>query len=80
MTKYFGPFGIFLGGNMVLLLLFLFLPAIGTSGEQLAAETASYAENFWGWDWVVGNVKFWVFFILEAAVLFMTARAFLKVR
>ena len=80
MKKYFKPFWIFVGGNVVLLLLFLFLPAIGTSGEQLAAETASYADNFWGWSWIVGNVKFWVFGIFEMVVLFLTARAFIKVR
>ena len=80
MFKYIAPLGVFLGGNFVLLLVFLFLPAVGDAGDTLAAATSSYASNFWGWDWVVGNVKFWVFFIFEMVILGMTTMAFLKVK
>ena len=80
MFKYIAPLGVFLGGNFTLLLVFLFLPAVGDAGDTLAAETASYASNFWGWDWVVGNVKFWVFLMFEFVILFMTTMAFIKVK
>ena len=80
MFRYIFPLLVFLGGNITLLLVFLLLPAVGDAGDTLAAATSSYADNFWGFDWVVGNTKFWVFFAFEFVILFMTTMEFLKVR
>ena len=80
MKKYLTPLWVFVFGNLCLLVVFLFLPAVGTAGEQLASNTASMAPVFWGWTWVVSSIKLWVFLVFEGAVLFMTAVAFLKVR
>lgn len=79
MKKYLMPLGIFVLGNLCLLVAFLFLPAIGTAGTQLAADTADKASYFWGWTWAVGGIKLWVLLGLELAVLYGTGKAFLKV-
>ena len=80
MSKYLAPLVIFVMGSLILLVAYIFMPAIGVAGEQLAAETAGVASTFWGWSWIVGGVKFWVFLMLWFAVLYATVRAFLKVR
>lgn len=80
MSKYLAPLGVFVGGSGALLVAFLFMPAIGTAGETLAADTAAIASTFWGWGWVVGSVKLWVFLVLELVVLCGTAKAFLSVK
>lgn len=80
MKKYLAPLGVFVMGNLTLLIVFLFLGTIGTAGETLAANTSGIASNFWGWTWAVGGVKLWVFLAFEGAVLFATAKTFLKVR
>lgn len=80
MTKYFAPLAVFVLGNFALLIAFVFLPAIGTGAEQLASDTANISSTFWGWTWVVGGTKLWVFLALEFAVLFGTAKAFLSVK
>lgn len=80
MTKYLAPLGVFVGGNFALLVAWLFLGAIGAAGTQLAADTAPIASTFPYWTMVVGNVKFWVFFIFEGVVLYGTAKAFLAVK
>ena len=63
-----------------MLVAFLFMPAIGTAGETLAADTAAIAGTFWGWGWVVGSVKLWVFLALWLVVLYGTAKTFLAVK
>jgi uncharacterized integral membrane protein len=80
MTKYLAPLGVFLGGNVLLLILMLYFPAIKTASTQLAADTAAVASVFWGWTWVVSSVRLLVFVIAELTILFVTAKAFLKVR
>ncbi len=80
MIKYFRPLGVFVGGHLLLLIVWLFLLAVGDAGTQLAADTAAAASTFWGWTWVVGSVKLIVFFVFEALILFATAKAFLATR
>ncbi len=80
MMKYLRPLGVFLGGQLFLLIVFLFLPAIGTAGTGLAAATAEYDTVFWGWTWAVGAVKLWVVLFLELIVLYVTARTFLATK
>lgn len=82
MKKYLAPLFVFCGGMIVALVLFLFLGAIGTAADKLAADSAGIAPVFWNWAWVAqGNtVKFFVFISVILLTLFATAKAFLKVR
>jgi len=80
MTKYLAPLVVFVMGNLILLVVFLLLPIVGTAGVNLASETEGMASTFWNWTWVVGNVKLLVFLVFNACVLYATARAFLKAR
>jgi len=80
MSEYLKPLWVFLGGNALLLVLWLFLPAIGDAGTALSAATAAHADTFWGWTWVVGSVKLFVVVLGELVVLFATFRAFLSAR
>jgi len=80
MLKYIRPLGIFLGGNILLLILFLFFGAFGNAAEQLQSDTAAIASTFWAWDWAVTSVRLWIYISAELAILFLTAKAFLAVR
>lgn len=80
MSKYLRPLWIFIGGNFLLLILWLFLPAIGIAGDTLAAATTDKASTFWGWSWVSNSVKLLVVIPGELLVLYMAARAFLSDR
>ena len=80
MGKYIRPLTIFVGGQIVMLLVLLFLPAIGVAGDDLAAETAHWATIGWGWEWVSNSTRLIVFVTLELTILFLTAKAFLSAR
>jgi len=80
MKKYLAPLWVFITLNVLLLVAFLFMPAIGTAGEELAEATAETGAFAWGWTWVVGSVKLIVFLVFELLILFITAKAFLAVR
>ena len=81
MLKYMFPLWVFVGGQFVLLILFLFLGAIGDTADKLAVDTAEMAPYFWNWAWVSQGttVKFIVFILLELMVLYATAKSFLSV-
>jgi len=80
MKKYLAPLWVFIGLNLLLLIVMLFMPAIGAAGDDLETDTAAMASTFWGWSWVVGSVRLWVWLGFEAAILFATAKAFLATR
>jgi len=82
MTKYLVPLGVFCGGMIVALVLFLFLGTIGDAVDQLGADTAEMAPVFWNWAWVAQGttVKFIVFISVILLTLFATAVTFLRVR
>ena len=83
MGKYLLPLKVFVGGQVVMLVVYLFFPALGDAGTQLAADTAAASASvggFWGWTWVVGSVKLIVFLTLEMVIFYATARAILAVR
>lgn len=80
MKKYLVPLGVFVLGNLALLVAFALMSFIGTAGDNLATDTAGMASTFWLWTWVVGGTRLWVFLALEFAVLLGTARAFLAVK
>lgn len=70
------PLWVFVGGHIGLLLLYLFLPAIDTVGDQLGNATAGMVGTFWGWGWVTGSVRFIVLITAELFILYATAKAF----
>ena len=80
MKKYLAPLGVFVGGHLCLLVVFMFMPAIGDASTQLTADTAAIASTFWGWSWVVTGTRLWVWLAFELAILFTTAMAFIKTR
>lgn len=82
MKKYLVPLGVFLGGNILLLALFLVLPTIGNTVDAGTAAAADYSDVFWNWDLFSSgaNVKFFIMFMWEMLVLFITARAFLAMK
>jgi len=80
MIKGLAPLKIFFFGNALLLVGMLFWGSIGDAGTQLAADTASVASAFWGWEWVVASARLLVFIIFEGLILFATAKAFLGVK
>jgi hypothetical protein len=79
MNKYLTPLWVFVGGQIVALLCFLFLPAIGTASGTLSNPTWNSA--FWNWTWIsnVSVVKFVVMSLIEALTLYATAKAFLAI-
>lgn len=80
MRKYFAPLGIFAGGQLVLLFALMLFPALKTTGDQLAADTAAVASTFWGWTWAVSGLRLWVFLAIELTTLFLAGKAFLGLR
>ena len=78
MSQYLKPLGVFVGGNLLLLILWLFLPSIGGAGDTLVAATAEHASTFWGWTWVASSLKILVVIFGELVVLYGTARSFLS--
>lgn len=80
MGKYLAPLGVFVVGNLALLVVFLFLTTIGNAGDQLLTDAGDMADVFWNFSMVASNVKFFVFLIFELVVLYLTGKAFLKVR
>ena len=82
MKKYLAPLGVFAGGMITALLLYLFLGNIGDAADQLAADSAAIAPTFWKFSVVAnGNaVQFIVFLSVLIITLYATAKTFLKVR
>ena len=80
MRDYFQPLIIFVVGNLGLLFLFLFFPAIETVQTTLEAETAGAASSFWGWSWVVTSIRFIVVLIFEGVILFAVAKSILGLK
>jgi len=78
MTKFLAPLGIFIMGNLLLLVMFIFFPAIGTASDKLAEETAGFMG--WGWQWAVSSTRLLVFLIAELVILFAVAKSFLSSR
>ncbi len=80
MKKYLAPLGIFIGGQFLMLIVFLFFPALGQTGDQLAADTAAMAPTFWGWAWVVSGFRLWVFLALATGILYATFKSFISAK
>ena len=80
MSKFFLPLKIFVGGQFLMLIVLLFFTAVGDASDTLAANTTAMASTFWGWAWIVGGTRLWIWLSLELCILFATAKAFLEVR
>jgi len=80
MKEYLQPLWIFLGGNLLLLIAFIFFPAIGEAQTSLTAETASVAGDIWGWSWVMASVRVIVFVFIEGLILFGVAKSILGLK
>ncbi len=79
MKKYFEPLLIFIGGNVSMLIVFLFFPGLGLAEAELSANTSAIASTFWGWSWLMtsGVIRLLVFLAFEATILFVTGKSFL---
>lgn len=80
MKKYFAPLGIFVMGQLCLLLIYLFFPALGQAGTDLATNVPDASGVIWGWDWITGSVRLIIVVILELVILYGVARAFLAAK
>ncbi len=75
MSKYLHPLWVFAGGQILILVLFLFFPTIANAVAGLWTKTST--APFWGWNWVVNSVRWLIVIISELLVLYNTARAFM---
>jgi len=80
MSKYLTPLWVFAGGQLLLLILWIFIPAIGEAGSTLAAATAEHASTFWGWSWASNSLKILVVVVGELFVLYATFKAILATK
>ena len=80
MRDFIAPLWIFIVGNIALLLLMLFFPAIGTVQTQLETDIAADAANYWGLSAIITSTRLIVFLIFETTILFFSGLAFLKLK
>jgi len=82
MKNFMAPMLVFVIGNITLLVVTLFLPAVDTQVATLASDTEEIASNFWGWEWLMtsGVVRWITYIIFEGFILWATGKAFLARR
>lgn len=82
MKQWAMPMWIFLSGQVLLLVIWLFLPAADAAVNSTATATANVTATFWGWGWLMSNgvVKYLLYGITEMATLFFAGLALLKSR
>ena len=82
MRSFFAPLLVFAGGNLLLLVATLVMPAIDIVQTQLAADTAAVAATFWGWSWLMtgGVVRWLVYLLIEGLTLLATFKTFMATR
>jgi hypothetical protein len=78
MKNYLMPLWIFVGGQFLILILWLFLSAIGTAGDTLA--TNEHISTFWGMTWAAGSIRFIVIIAGELIVTIAALIAFLHAK
>jgi hypothetical protein len=74
------PLGIFIVGQIILLVLFVFMPSIDSAVNSTAVATANVTSTFWGWGWLMtnGTVKFLLYGLGELVVMGLTFIALMK--
>lgn len=80
MLKYLKPLGVFLGGQVFILFLWLLFPAIGSATSALATSTSAHAATFWGWSWVVSSTRLIIYIMAELFITISALVTFLKVK
>ncbi len=78
MKKYLAPLYTFVGGQVLILILFLFFPYIATRLAALWA--AGDWSNLWGFEWVVLSGRLIIVVIAELLTLFITALEFWRIK
>jgi len=80
MIEYLRPLWIFVFGNVALLLVILFFPAIGVVQATLEGEISTIETNFWGLSWVITSTRLIIVLVFEAVILYAVAKSFLGLK
>lgn len=74
------PLKVFVVGQLLLLIIFLFMPAVDLAVNSTAVQTAAMAPSFWGWGWLMsaGVVRLLLYAVYELAILVATGLALLR--
>jgi hypothetical protein len=80
MKKWAMPLGIFVSGQLVLLVLFIFMPSVDAAVNTTATATSAITPTFWGWGWVMTNgvVRMLLYAFGELAVCALSFVALMK--
>ena len=78
MKNYLMPLSIFVGGQFLILILWLLLPSIGSAGDTLA--TNPHISTFWGMTWASGSVRLIIIIAGELIVTIAALIAFLHAK
>lgn len=78
MSKYLAPLGIFVGGQVFLLFMWLLLPSIGSAGTTLAGN--AHVSTFWGMSWAANSLRLIVIIAGEFITIIAALIAFLKAK
>lgn len=78
MKNYLMPLWIFIGGQFLILILWLLLPSIGSAGDTIA--TNPHISTFWGMTWASGSVRLLVIIAGELIVTILALLAFLRAK
>jgi hypothetical protein len=80
MKKYLMPLWIFCVGQVFILVLYLFFPALTRGLNILYEDTETAGAVLWGWDWVVGSARLLIVVMAELLVCYGTAITFWNAR
>ncbi|MDD5338178.1 MAG: hypothetical protein PHG35_02035 [Dehalococcoidales bacterium] len=82
MKSWLTPLGVFIVGNLVILFLQLFMPAVDTEQAALASATSNVTSTFWGWGWLMtsGVVRWIIYIVIEILTLWGTGVAVMHSR
>ncbi len=79
MRRYLQPLFCFISGQIIMLVLFLFFPYIGTALATLS-EVPGAALQLWGWDWLIPAGRIIIVVVVELVTCYVTARSFMDIR
>lgn len=79
--KYLRPISVLIGGQLIILVIFLLFSAIGASVDTMAEQTEEYVDVFWNWNLLSDSniVQFLIYGALELITLYFTGKEFLSV-
>ena len=79
MSKYLKPLGVFVSGQIIMLVLFLFMPNIATALVNLAAVPGASLQ-LWGWDWLIPAGRIIIVVVVELVTCWVTALSFMDIQ